>query len=141
MSQLITIFLCVSILLLVPAGIVQVHTVLQMRAELQELTYAATKFVSNRGGTGDEEVFEATHHFILQELESKAYFMEQPFTLSIHRTIIHDPAVWSHEDEFHLEMRFPTPRFLSLISFPSDVLTVSKTGTINQMNYDLVGGY
>ncbi|WP_289141453.1 hypothetical protein [uncultured Brevibacillus sp.] len=66
----------------------------QTRNELLEVSAAATKYVSNHiSGT----------------------------ELSVIVTRIHaaDPILWSHEDEFVLQMSIPFPQFTKLIPMPA----------------------
>jgi hypothetical protein len=138
MGQLITTLVSVMILLVVPLGVVQIHTVSQMRSELIDLSLAATKYLSNHGGKGDAEVQNAVQQFVSQELASKVYRIEEN-ELQIQVTRVHaaDPTLWSHEDVFKLRLQIPYPGFTTLFSEWEAPIAIERTGTINVMDYDL----
>ncbi len=138
MGQLITTIVCVLVLLIVPLGVVQVHTVMQMRSELLELSFSTAKFISNRGGTSSDEVLLATKAFIRDELSHKAYRLEEKdVQLELVRTKAHDSTLWSHEDVFQLKMEIPYPVLTTLFSEWQHPIAVKRTGSINTMDYDL----
>lgn len=139
MGQLIAVILNVMVLLVVPLGILQVHTVVQARNELLEVSAAATKYVSNHGGTSEVELQQQVHDFISRELaEKRLSLSESELSVSITRTRSADPILLSHEDEFVLQMTIPFPQFTKLIPMPAKTLQVIRQGTINVMDYDLV---
>ncbi|GAA4721384.1 hypothetical protein [Brevibacillus fulvus] len=138
MGQLITTILSVIVLLFVPVGIVQLHIVAQMRAELHELSFATVKFISNHGGRSEAEVLESTRAFIEMELASKRYELkEDELKLAVSRTKAADEQLWSHEDEFTLRMEMPFPRMTELFPEWDKPIVIVRTGTINVMDYDL----
>lgn len=138
MGQLIAVILNVMVLLLVPLGLLQVHTVIQAHNELLEISAAAAKYVSNHGGVNDAVVQQQVKRVISRELREKQFSLtEQDVAVSIVRTQSADPAMWSHEDEFMLSMEIPYPRFTNLLPTSSRTLAVSRQGTINVMDYDL----
>lgn len=138
MGQLITTIMNVMILLLVPLGIIQAHTVLQMKSELMEMSLAATKYVTNHGGRNEEEIETGVRAFILQELKEKMYQLpENQIGIEINRTKAADPILWSHEDEFQLRMSIPYPQVTTIFSEWEREISVERTGTINIMDYDL----
>jgi len=138
MGQVVVTLLSSIVLLIVPLSVMQVHTVMQMRSELLDVSLAATKFLSNRGGTSDSDVQAAVRQFIRNELESKAYRLEDNnITVSVNRTKAQDPYLWSHEDEFELRIGIPYPQITTFIPYEQQPLMIDRTGTINIMNYDL----
>jgi len=138
MGQLIAVILNVMVLLLVPLGLLQVHTVIQTHNELLEISAAAAKYVSNHGGVSDSVVQQQVRKVISRELKEKQFSLsEQDVAVSIVRTLSADPAIWSHEDEFILHLEIPYPWFTKLLPATSQTLTVSRQGTINVMDYDL----
>jgi len=139
MGQLIAVILNVMVLLVVPLGILQVHTVVQARNELLEVSAAATKYVSNHGGTSEVELQQQVRAFISRELAEKRLSLSEPeLSVSITRTRSADPILLSHEDEFELQMTIPFPQFTKLIPMPAKTLQVIRQGTINVMDYDLL---
>ncbi|MED2010701.1 hypothetical protein P4V39_21795 [Brevibacillus borstelensis] len=137
MGQVITVFLQVMVLLLVPMGILQVHTVVQTHNELLEVSAAATKYISNHGGRGDAEVLGKVRAFISQELAEKSLTLsEEELIIHIQRSRAADPVLWSHEDEFVLQAELPFPLFVSWL--PGEkTMRVVRHGTVNMMDYDL----
>jgi len=138
MGQLIAVILNIMVLLLVPVGILQTHTVIQAKNELLEVSAAAVKYVSNHGGTSEATVEKKARELISSELAEKQMSLAgQELSVSITRTRSADPALWSHEDEFVLRVEVPYPRFTELIPMPGEKLQVTRQGTINVMDYDL----
>jgi len=138
MGQLIAVILNVMVLLLVPLGILQVHTVVQTRNELLEVSAAATKYVSNHGGMNEVLVQQEVRAFISRELAEKRMSLSEPeLAVTVTRIRAADPILWSHEDEFVLQMSIPFPQFTKLIPMPAKNLKVIRQGTINVMDYDL----
>lgn len=138
MGQLITTIMNVMVLLLVPIGVLQAHTVLQMKSELMEMSLAATKYVTNHGGRNEEEIVAEVRVFVQQELVAKAYQLRgDQIGIEITRTKAADPILWSHEDEFRLRMSMPYPQVTTLFSEWQREILVERTGTINMMDYDL----
>ncbi|AWX53755.1 hypothetical protein AB432_001065 [Brevibacillus brevis] len=138
MGQLIAVILNIMVMLLVPLGLLQVHTVVQSRNELLEVSVAATKYVSNHGGTSEANLQQEVRALIARELREKKFSVsEQDLSVSITRTRSLDPVLWSHEDEFVVELAIPYPRFTSWIPMPADSLQVQRIGTVNIMDYDL----
>lgn len=138
MGQLIATIMNVMILLLVPLGILQVHTVLQAKAELAEMSLAATKYVTNHGGRSEQEIVDGVRSFIREELKEKVYkLQEEQIGIEIIRTKGADQVVWSHEDEFRLRMTLPYPQLTTLFPEWEQEITVERTGTVNIMDYDL----
>jgi hypothetical protein len=141
MGQLITTIISILVLLCVPAGILQVHTVMQMKSELVDLSYAAAKFVSNHGGMSDTDVLRNVRSFVQTELDGKAYKLaDSDITVEIVRTKGADPTLWSHADEFRLSLEMPYPKVINLFAGFEKPLRIERLGTINTMDYDLVGG-
>ncbi|MFI8715461.1 hypothetical protein [Brevibacillus brevis] len=138
MGQLIAVILNIMVMLLVPLGLLQVHTVVQARNELLEVSAAATKYVSNHGGTSEANLQQEVRALITRELrEKKLSIPDQELFVSVTRTRSLDPVLWSHEDEFVVELAIPYPRFTSWIPMPADPLQVQRIGTVNIMDYDL----
>lgn len=138
MGQIVAVILNVMVLLLVPLGFLQVHTVVQARNELLEISAAAVKYVSNHGGTSDTAVHQEVSTFISRELTDKHFSLaESEWSVGIVRTRAADPRLWSHEDEFELRMEIPFPRFTELLPMPAHTMQVTRQGTINMMDYDL----
>ncbi|RAT99470.1 hypothetical protein [Brevibacillus sp. Leaf182] len=138
MGQLIAVILNIMVMLLVPLGLLQVHTVVQARNELLEVSVAATKYVSNHGGTSEANLEQEVRALIARELREKKFSVpDQDLFVSITRTRSLDPVLWSHEDEFVVELAIPYPRFTSWIPMPADSLQVQRIGTVNIMDYDL----
>lgn len=138
MGQLIAVMLSIMVLLLVPLGILQTHTVLQAQNELLEVSASAAKHVSNHGGVSDADVQQQVRGFIARELAEKQFSLSgQELTITVVRTRSADPIVWSHEDEFLLRLAIPYPRFTALIPMPNQSMEVVRYGTINMMDYDL----
>lgn len=138
MGQLIAVILNIMVMLLVPLGLLQVHTVVQARNELLEVSVAATKYISNHGGTSEANLQQEVRALIARELREKKFSVsEQELSVSITRTRSFDPILWSHEDEFVVELAIPYPRFTSWIPMPVDSLQVQRIGTVNIMDYDL----
>ncbi|MEJ8548747.1 hypothetical protein [Brevibacillus borstelensis] len=137
MGQVIAVFLQVMVLLLVPMGILQVHTVVQTHDELLEVSAAATKYISNHGGRGDAEVLSKVRAFIAKELTEKSFSLsEEELIVRVQRSRAADPVLWSHEDEFVLQAEIPFPLFVSW--FPvGEKMKVERHGTVNMMDYDL----
>ncbi|BAH41134.1 hypothetical protein BBR47_01570 [Brevibacillus brevis NBRC 100599] len=128
----------IMVMLLVPLGLLQVHTVVQARNELLEVSAAATKYVSNHGGTSEANLQQEVRALITRELrEKKLSIPDQELFVSVTRTRSLDPVLWSHEDEFVVELAIPYPRFTSWIPMPADSLQVQRIGTVNIMDYDL----
>ncbi|MED1785164.1 hypothetical protein P4V43_25420 [Brevibacillus fortis] len=138
MGQLIAVILNIMVMLLVPLGLLQVHTVVQARNELLEVSAAVTKYVSNHGGTSEANLQQEVRALIARELTAKKFSVpDQEMSVSVTRTRSLDPVLWSHEDEFVVELAIPYPRFTSWIPMPADSLQVQRTGTVNIMDYDL----
>ncbi|KMZ43350.1 MULTISPECIES: hypothetical protein [Bacillales] len=138
MGQLIAVILNIMVMLLVPLGLLQVHTVVQARNELLEVSAAATKYVSNHGGTSEANLQQEVRALIARELrEKKLSIPDQELSVSVTRTRSLDPVLWSHEDEFVVELAIPYPRFTTWIPMPADSLQVQRIGTVNIMDYDL----
>ncbi|MBY0089205.1 hypothetical protein [Brevibacillus brevis] len=138
MGQLIAVILNIMVMLLVPLGLLQVHTVVQARNELLEVSAAATKYVSNHGGTSEANLQQEVRALIARELSEKKFSIpDQDLFVSVTRTRSLDPVLWSHEDEFVVELAIPYPRFTSWIPMPADSLQVQRIGTVNIMDYDL----
>lgn len=138
MGQLIAVLLSIMVMLLVPLGLLQVHTVVQARNELLEVSTVATKYVSNHGGKSEATLQAEVRALISRELvEKKLSVSDQEMTVMVTRTRALDPMVWSHEDEFIVELAIPYPRFTSWIPMPEDSLNVIRKGTVNIMDYDL----
>ncbi|WP_429845400.1 hypothetical protein [Brevibacillus sp. FIR094] len=138
MGQLIAVILNIMVMLLVPLGLLQVHTVVQARNELLEVSAAATKYVSNHGGTSEANLQQEVRALIARELREKKFSVpDQDLSVSVTRTHSLDPVLWSHEDEFVVELAIPYPRFTSWIPMPADSLQVQRIGTVNIMDYDL----
>lgn len=138
MGQLIAVIVNIMVLLLVPLGILQIHTVIQAKNELLEVSAAAVKYVSNHGGTSEAAVQQKVRELISSELvEKQMSLLDQEVDVSITRTRFADPALWSHEDEFVLRVEVPFPRFTELIPMPAERLQVIRQGTVNVMDYDL----
>ncbi|MFS0921213.1 hypothetical protein [Brevibacillus sp. 179-C 1.1 NHS] len=138
MGQLIAVILNIMVMLLVPLGLLQVHTVVQARNELLEVSAAATKYVSNNGGTSDANLQQEVRALIVRELSEKKFSVsDAELSVSVSRTRSLDPVLWSHEDEFIVELSIPYPRFTSWIPMPADSLQVQRMGTVNIMDYDL----
>ncbi|MFF2533733.1 hypothetical protein ACFVS2_33365 [Brevibacillus sp. NPDC058079] len=138
MGQLIAVILNIMVMLLVPLGLLQVHTVVQARNELLEVSSAATKYVSNHGGTSEANLQQEVRALIASELREKKFSVsDQDLSVSVTRTRSLDPVLWSHEDEFVVELAIPYPRFTSWIPMPADSLQVQRIGTVNIMDYDL----
>ncbi|EJL25167.1 hypothetical protein [Brevibacillus sp. BC25] len=138
MGQLIAVILNIMVMLLVPLGLLQVHTVVQARNELLEVSAAATKYVSNHGGTSEANLQKEVRALIARELREKKFSIpDQDLSVSVTLTRSLDPVLWSHEDEFVVELAIPYPRFTSWIPMPADSLQVQRIGTVNIMDYDL----
>ncbi|QDS36750.1 hypothetical protein [Brevibacillus brevis] len=138
MGQLIAVILNIMVMLLVPLGLLQVHTVVQAKNELLEVSAAATKYVSNHGGTSEANLQQEVRALITRELREKKFSVpDQDLSVSVTRTRSLDPVLWSHEDEFVVELVIPYPRFTSWIPMPADSLQVQRIGTVNIMDYDL----
>lgn len=138
MGQLIAVILNIMVMLLVPLGLLQVQTVVQARNELLEVSAAATKYVSNHGGTSEANLQQGVRALIARELREKKFSIpDQELSVSVTRTRSLDPVLWSHEDEFVVELAIPYPRFTSWIPMPADSLQVQRIGTVNIMDYDL----
>ncbi|MFF0831240.1 hypothetical protein ACFYU8_30885 [Brevibacillus sp. NPDC003359] len=138
MGQLIAVILNIMVMLLVPLGLLQVHTVVQARNELLEVSAAVTKYVSNHGGTSEANLQQEVRALIARELTAKKFSVpDQELSVSVTRTRSLDPVLWSHEDEFVVELAIQYPRFTSWIPMPADSLQVQRTGTVNIMDYDL----
>ncbi|MGF9907604.1 hypothetical protein [Brevibacillus porteri] len=138
MGQLIAVILNIMVMLLVPLGLLQVHTVVQARNELLEVSAAATKYVSNHGGTSEANLQQEVRALIARELREKKFSIpDQDLSVSVTRTRSFDSVLWSHEDEFVVELAVPYPRFTSWIPMPADSLQVQRIGTVNIMDYDL----
>ncbi|TKI57963.1 hypothetical protein E8L90_22465 [Brevibacillus antibioticus] len=138
MGQLIAVILNIMVMLFVPLGLLQVHTVVQARNELLEVSAAATKYVSNHGGTSEANLEQEVRALIARELREKKFSVpDQDLSVSVTRTRSLDPVLWSHEDEFVVELAIPYPRFTSWIPMPADSLQVQRIGTVNIMDYDL----
>lgn len=138
MGQLITTILSVILLALVQIGVVQVHTVLQLKNELLDLSFATTKFVSNRGGRSDTDVMQAVKQFIKEEANHKLYkFKDTEIRFLIKRSHAQDRVLWSHADEFILQMELPVPVLSKLFPFYKHSIYSQRQGTINVMDYDL----
>lgn len=138
MGQLIAVILNIMVMLLVPLGLLQVQTVVQARNELLEVSAAATKYVSNHGGTSEANLQQEVRALIARELREKKFSIpDQELSVSVTRTRSLDPVLWSHEDEFVVELAIPYPSFTSWIPMPADSLQVQRIGTVNIMDYDL----
>ncbi|MGK5512118.1 hypothetical protein [Brevibacillus formosus] len=138
MGQIIAVILNIMVMLLVPLGLLQVHTVVQARNELLEVSVAATKYVSNHGGTSAANLQQEVRALIARELREKKFSIpDQELSVSVTRTRSLDPVLWSHEDEFVVELAIPYPRFTSWFPMPADSLQVQRIGTVNIMDYDL----
>ncbi|MED4571363.1 hypothetical protein [Brevibacillus agri] len=138
MGQLVAVILNVMLLLMVSLGLLQVHTVVQAENELMEVSAAATKYISNRGGTNESLLQEEVRAFIAKELVEKRFSLsEREMSVSVTRTHSADPVLWSHADEFSLVLTIPYPGFTSWILAPAETLQVTRQGTINVMDYDL----
>ncbi|NRR06162.1 hypothetical protein HP570_28575 [Brevibacillus sp. RS1.1] len=138
MGQLIAVILNIMVMLLIPLGLLQVHTVVQTRNELLEVSAVATKYVSHHGGTSEANLQQEVQALIARELrEKKLSIPDQELSVSVTRTRSLDPVLWSHEDEFVVELAIPYPRFTSWIPMPADSLQVQRIGTVNIMDYDL----
>ncbi|MGE5702716.1 MAG: hypothetical protein ACM32O_09325 [Clostridia bacterium] len=138
MGQLVTTIISILLVLLVPLGIVQVHTALQMENELLELSLASTKFVSNRGGTSDTDVMLALDSYIQLELSQKQYRLDRKdIKVNLMRSKIHNPPLWSHEDVFQVRLEIPYPVISQLFASWQQPLQTVRTGTVNTMDYDL----
>jgi hypothetical protein len=138
MGQLIATLINVMVLLLVPLGVLQVHTVAQARNELIEVSAAAAKYLSNHGGTSDSQVIDNIHQFVRQELANKSFHIrESDLQISVVRTKAADPRLWSHEDEFMLRMQMPYPRITEWFPIRKSAIDVVRNGTVNIMDYDL----
>jgi len=138
MGQLMAVILNVMVLLLVPLGILQVHTVVQAKNELLEVSAAAAKYVSNHGGTDEASVMYGVQEIISRELvEKQLSLSESELVVSVSRTYSADPVLWSHADEFELKLEIPYPRFTDLLPLPADRMQVIRHGTVNVMDYDL----
>ncbi|WP_400161822.1 hypothetical protein ACAF76_020755 [Brevibacillus sp. TJ4] len=138
MGQIVAVILSVMVLLVVPLGVLQVHTVLQAKNELLEISAVATKHVSNHGGANDTVVQQEVRSIIERELAEKRFSLSgQELAVTVARTRSADPILWSHEDEFYLRLEIPYPRFTRLIPMPSQSMEVVRYGTINMMDYDL----
>lgn len=137
MGQIVTSLLCAAVLLVVPLGVVQVHIVMQVRSELADISLAATKFVSNRGGIHQQDVQQAVRNFIVQELSAKGFWVEaSEVKVEVDRLQAADPLLWSHEDSFRLRLGVPYPSITQLFQERKEI-TVERIGTINVMDYDL----
>ncbi|MBO8165525.1 MAG: hypothetical protein H0Z34_17755 [Brevibacillus sp.] len=137
MGQVIATLLCAVVLLVVPLGVVQVHLVMQVKSELADLSLAAAKYISNRGGLNQQDVEEAVRRFIEQELAEKPFRIEPAgVTVGVERLKAADPLLWSHEDQFRLQLGVPYPAITRLF-VGKERLAVSRYGTINVMDYDL----
>lgn len=138
MGQLISTILQVIVLLIVPLGVVHIHTVLQARNELLEISLGAAKYISNYGGTNDMAVHQNVRQFVTQELTSKNFHLtESDIEIAVTRTIAAEPILWSHEDEFELRLEIQTPHVSNLFPDWDEPIFVVRTGTINKMDYDL----
>ncbi|MBW5471672.1 hypothetical protein GPJ61_28190 [Brevibacillus formosus] len=138
MGQLIAVIVNIMVMLLVPLGLLQVHTVVQARNELLEVSAVATKYVSNHGGASAANLQQEVRALIARELREKKFSIpDQELSVSVTRTRSLDPVLWSHEDEFVVELAIPYPRFTSWIPMPADSLQVQRIGTVNIMDYDL----
>ncbi|MDF2682645.1 MAG: hypothetical protein K0R47_3835 [Brevibacillus sp.] len=138
MGQLVAVLLNVMVLLLVPLGFLQIHTVIQAKNEMLEVSAAAVKYVSNHGGVDEVTIQQEVRELISRELVEKQMSLpDQDLDVSITRTRSADPALWSHEDEFVLRVEIPYPRFTELIPMPAENMHVTRQGTINIMDYDL----
>lgn len=138
MGQLIATIVSVMVLILVPAGIMQIHTVVQAHNELLEISTAAAKYVSNHGGISDAAVEQGVRHFVRQELATKSFrVLDSDLQVSVTRTKSDDPVLWSHEDEFRLRLEIPFPRISSLFPEWGESISVVRSGTVQVMDYDL----
>lgn len=138
MSQLITTIISVMLLLVVPLGVAQIHTVLQIKSECLELSFAATKFLTNHGGKNETEVLRDLKQFIAVEVRDKAYHVSSDdITISVTRIQTTFPTVWSHEDEFQLSMSIPYPVLTNLFPEWERPIETQRIGTIQVMDYDL----
>jgi|GEM_PF-656260 len=138
MGQLISVIVHVMLLLTVPLGFVQIHTAIQMKNELLDLSFAVTKQVSNRGGLNEADIQKMVRDVIRQELATKTYRLEEEdIQAEIVRTKAAQHALWSHEDEFRLSLSMPFPLLSPVFNKWATPLSVTRTGTINMMDYDL----
>ena len=138
MSQLITTILSVLLLINVPLGFVQIHNGMQLKSELMELSFAATKYVNNHGGRSEADIQNAVQQFIAQELSGKAYRLKlSDLTVTVQRLNPSNPNIWSHEDEFMLTMQMKVPFVSHIFPIETKPLEVKRTGTIQVMDYDL----
>jgi hypothetical protein len=138
MGQLIAAIINVIVLLVVPLGVMQVHAVMQVRSELIDVSVAATKYVSNHGGTSDADVLHNVREFIREEITGKAYHLkDSDIQVQIVRTKAADQILWSHEDEFRLLLTVPYPKMTNLFLHSEQPIAVERSGTINVMDYDL----
>ncbi len=138
MGQLVTTLLSLVVVLLVPLGVMQVHAVLQVENELIDVSLAAAKFASNRGGTSDSDMQTAVRQFIRQELAGKmTHINESDVVLTLSRVTAADPVVWSHGDEFRLRLQIPYPVITERFGEWTRPITIERVGTINVMDYDL----
>jgi len=138
MGQLIATILNVLLLLLVPAGILQIHTAVQTHNELLEVGMAVAKHVSNHGGRSDAAVEQEVRQYVQQELADKSFQLQgSEISITVIRTKAADPVVWSHEDEFQLRLAVPFPRISSLFPDWGEPITVVRYGTVQVMDYDL----
>lgn len=116
----------------------QVHTVLQMKSELLEMSLSATKYITNHGAVSEQEAIESVRVYLRNEIAEKHYRLsEEEMQISIVRTKAADELKWSHADEFSLRMSVPYPQFTSLFAAWATPLVVERSGTINVMDYDL----
>jgi hypothetical protein len=138
MGQLVATILNVMLLLLVPAGILQIHTAVQAHNELLEIGTAAAKYVSNHGGISDTAVVQEVKQYVRQELADKSFHVqESDLQITVTRTKAADPIVWSHEDEFQLFLEMPFPRISALFPDWGKNISVVRFGTVQVMDYDL----
>ncbi|WP_139492549.1 hypothetical protein [Brevibacillus dissolubilis] len=140
MTQLITTLLSVLTLLVVPLGVVQVHTVMQMKMELADLSFSVAKFISNHGGSNDQTVDSSVRQFIQNEIAAKQYdgLRASDIDFQIRRNRTANPTLWSHEDEFTLMLKATFPRFSNLFPYTEEqYLTSEHSGTVNIMEYDI----
>nr|WP_113757586.1 hypothetical protein [Brevibacillus laterosporus] len=137
MGQLITTIVSVILLAFVQIGVVQVHTVMQLKNELLDLSFATTKFVSNRGGRSDTDVTQAVKRFIKEEVNHKPYKLKDTdIRFLIKRSHAQDRVLWSHADEFTIQMELPAPVLSKLFPFYQHSIYSQRQGTINVMDYD-----
>ncbi|MCG7319081.1 hypothetical protein [Brevibacillus laterosporus] len=138
MGQLITTILSVILLILVQIGCVQIHTVFQMKNELLDVSFATTKFISNRGARSEADVTHAVEQFIKEEVKRKPYQLKDTdIVFSIKRSYAQDQALWSHADEFRLQMELAIPALSQLFLTDKPLIYAHRQGTINAMDYDL----